>query len=174
MVLPENLEEIVMIYYDTKFYLSPEQVNWANNLMIDIFGSMIYKASEGNPLLKLSPHDLLSSGKRILFENQKEWWTKSSTNQTSDQIVFYPALWTHQFSANSLVEFPDCSIEGDHDWYGNQWVRALDGSFIEAATRCGVQIASGDYTNPDDVKFYVWSWDFGQPSAASGCVAILP
>jgi len=36
--------------------------------------------------------------------------------------------------------------------YGSQWVRALDGSFLEAATRCGVQLASGDYINPDDMK----------------------
>jgi hypothetical protein len=174
MVLPENTEEIVMIYYDTKFYLSPEQVNWANNLMMDIFGSMVYKVELGNPLLKYSPKDMLAMGKRIMFENQKEWWTNSSTNQTSDQIVFYPALWSHQFSADSLQEFPDCSVEGDKNWYGKQWVRALDGSFVEAATRCGVQVASGDYTNPDDMKFYVWSWDLSEPSMKDGCVALLP
>jgi thiamine monophosphate kinase len=47
-------------------------------------------------------------------------------------------------------------ISGDADWYGKQQVRSLDGSFIEAATRCGVQVVSGDYTNPDEMKFFVW------------------
>jgi hypothetical protein len=53
-------------------------------------------------------------------------------------------------------------------------VRALDGSFTEAATRCGVQVVSGDYTNPDDVKFNIWSFDYSEPSLSTGCIAQLP
>ena len=134
MMLPENLEEIVMIYYDTKFYFTPEQVTKAHGIMASVFGSMIYKASEGNPLLKYSPQDFLARGQRVMFENLKECWTHS---RDGEQFVFYPALWTHQFDASKFTEFPDCAVEGDRDWYGKQWVRALDGSFLEAATRCG-------------------------------------
>lgn len=170
MELPENAQDIFVIYYDTKFYLSPEQVTQANNEMLEIFGSSIWTPKDGNPL-QVKVKDMLAAGKRIIFENQKECW---STPSSGDSLVFYPALWTHQFSADALVEFPACSIEGDTAWYGKQWVRALDSSFFEAATRCGVQVASGDYTNPDDMKFYVWSWDYGQPSRADGCVAITP
>ncbi len=119
MSLPENSQEIIMIYYDTKFYLSPEQVEQANTIMKNIFGEWIYKAQDGNPLLKYTIQDFLQSGKRIMFENQKECWTNSTS---SEQIVFYPALWNaHQFSSDSLTEFPDCSVEGDKAWYGKEW-----------------------------------------------------
>lgn len=171
MMLPQNLNEIIMVYFDTKFYLSPDQVTESNNLILSIFGDMVFKASEGNPVTwKVS--ELLSKNKRIMFENQKECWSKPASG---DQLVFYPALWdAHQFSADSLQEFPSCAIAGDNSWYGNTWVRALDGSVTEAATRCGVPIVSGNYLNPDDLKFNVWSWDQQEPSSADGCVAMLP
>jgi hypothetical protein len=35
-------------------------------------------------------------------------------------------------------------------------------------------VVSGDYTNPDDVQFNVWSWDYSEPSLSTGCVAQLP
>ncbi len=92
-------------------------------------------------------------GKRVIFENQKDCWL---TPSEGTPLVFTPALWTHQFGADSFQEFPACIIEGDSDWYGKQQVRSLDGSFIEAATKCGVQVVSGDYTNPDEMKFFVW------------------
>lgn len=39
-------------------------------------------------------------------------------------------------------------------------VRALsEFGITEAATRCGVNIVSPDYINPDDMKMFVWSWD---------------
>lgn len=170
MVLPENAQDLFVLYLDTKFYLSPDQVSQANKEISAVFGSLLWKASDGNPL-QVRVKDMLAAGKRLLIENQKECWAEASSGE---QVVFYPALWTHQFNAESLAEFPSCGVEGDSQWYGKQWVRALDGSFTEAATRCGVQIVSGDYTNPDDMKFYVWSWDFSEPSLATGCTAMLP
>jgi hypothetical protein len=170
MMKPENLNEIVGLYIDTKFYLSPDQVTQANSQIETMFGSMLWKPSDGNPL-QTRVKDMLAMGKRIFIENQKECWTKPSSGEP---LVFYPALWTHQFGSNSMTEFPSCVVEGDSNWYGSQWVRALDGSFIEAATRCGVQLASGDYINPDDMKYYVWSWDQKEPSSSTGCVAMLP
>jgi hypothetical protein len=170
MVQPANNEEIVMVYFDTKFRLKPEQVTQANKEIQNVFGNMIWKASEGSPFnTKVS--DMLAAGKRIILENAKEDWSHPSEG---DQIVFYPTLWNHQFNSNEMTEFPGCVVEGDTNWYGTEWVRALDGSFIEAATRCAVNLASGDYLNPDDMKFYVWSWDQAEPSLADGCVAITP
>jgi hypothetical protein len=118
MTLAENSQEIIMIYYDTKFHLSSEQVDQANNLMDSIFGKMIYKAVNGNPLLKYSVGEFLEMGKRIMFENQKDCWLNSTS---TEQIVFTPALWdSHQFGPESMKEFPDCSVEGDSDWYGKK------------------------------------------------------
>lgn len=172
MIRPENTKEFVMLYFDTKFYLSPEQVSQANKEIRAIFGEMLWPASQGSPL-KYSLDQLLASKQRLVIENMKECWTKF--DEGDSQVVFYPTLWNdHQFSASDLAEFPDCSIQGDHAWYGSKWVRALDGSFIEAATRCGVQVVSKDYMNPDDMKLFVWSWDQQEPSDKDGCVAILP
>jgi len=171
MMQPTNLQEFVILYFDTKFYLSPKQVTQANNEIRAVFGDMLWPASAGIPLQN-TLSSLLSQGKRILIENMKECWSVPDEGDT--QVVFYPTLWTHQFSANSLVEFPACSVEGDTTWYGTQWVRALDGSFIEAATRCGAQVVSGNYLNPDDMKMFVWSWDQSEPSLQDGCVAMLP
>lgn len=170
MVAPANKQELVMVYFDTKFRLSPSQVTQADNEINAIFGKMVWKASEGNPL-QTKVGDMLAAGKRIIFENMKDDW---ATPESGDQVVFYPTLWTHQFNSNEMTEFPACVIEGDNDWYGKQWVRALDGSFIEAATRCGVNVVSPDYLNPDDLKFYVWSWDQDEPKLKDGCVAITP
>jgi hypothetical protein len=85
-------------------------------------------------------------------------------NKFVSPIKFTPDLWAHQFGASDFIvklhhpcthcsqEYPNCSIQGDNDWYGKKMVRALDGSFTEAATRCGVNIVSGNYQNPDDMK----------------------
>jgi len=43
LILPENLNEIIVIYLDTKFYISPEHVTNANNEIISIFGDMLWK-----------------------------------------------------------------------------------------------------------------------------------
>jgi hypothetical protein len=52
------------------------------------------------------------------------------------------------------------SVDGDSDWYGKKMVRALsENGITEAATRCGANIVSPDYINPDDMKMFVWSWD---------------
>lgn len=172
MVQPENSQEFVMLFYDTKFYLSPDQVTKANNQLRSIFGEMLYPASQGSPL-GYSLDKLLASKQRLVIENNKECWTKVAEGDSP--VVFYPTLWNeHQFSSGELMEFPNCAVEGDSNWYGNQWVRALDGSFIEAATRCGVQLVSKDYVNPDDMKLFVWSWDQQEPKLADGCVAMLP
>lgn len=60
-------------------------------------------------------------------------------------------------------------VEGDSDWYGKKMVRALsENGITEAATRCGANIVSPDYINPDDMKMFVWSWDqqVGQQSSS--------
>lgn len=173
MILPENSQEFVILYFDTKFYLSPEQVTQANKEIRNVFGEMLWPASQGSPL-GYSLEQLLANKQRILIENMKECWTKFEEGDS--QVVFYPVLWNdHQFSADGLTEFPACTVEGDTNWYGSKWVRALDGSFIEAATRCGVQIVSKDYMNPDDMKLFVWSWDQQEPKLSTdACVAMLP
>lgn len=171
MMQPKNEEEIVMLFFDTKFYLSNSSVTKANNEIRNVFGTMLWNVTDGTPLTH-RVDELLSLGKRIIIENNREEWLYPSEGKP---IVFWPTLWNnHQFGPNSFVQFPNCSIDGDMDWYGKEWVRALDGTFTEAATRCGVPVISGDYTNPDDMKFYVWSWDQMEPSDKNGCTAILP
>ena len=69
-------------------------------------------------------------------------------------------------------------MEGDSNWYGKTWVRALSAAeCTEAATRCGVNVVSSDYTNPDDMKMFVWSWDQKEPKSTDSskyCAAMLP
>jgi len=167
---PTNLNEIMVLYLDTKFRLSPDQVTDANAVITEVFGSMLWSYQDGNPL-NHTIKEMLTAGKRVMIENQKDDWMHPSEGVP---LVFTPAIWTHQFSADSFQEFPACIIEGDSSWYGSQQVRSLDGSFIEAATKCGVQVVSADYLNPDDMKFYVWSWDMDEPKLATGCTAMLP
>lgn len=170
MMLEDNLEEIVVLYFDTKINMLPEHITSGNDDILRVFGDMVWKYSEGSPL-QLTIDEMLSKNKRIVIESNKESWLKPSSG---DAVVFYPVLWSHQFGSGSFQEYPNCTVEGDTKWYGTEMVRALDGSFIEAATRCGVQIASTDYINPDDMKFYVWSWDQQEPSLIDGCTAMLP
>lgn len=171
MMLDENKEQIVMLFFDTKFYLSNSSVTKANNEILGVFGDMVWGYTEGTPLTH-KVDELLSLNKRIIIENNREEWLYPSEGKP---LVFWPTLWnSHQFGPSDFVQFPNCSVQGDQSWYGKEWVRALDGTFTEAATRCGVQIVSGDYTNPDDMKFFVWSWDQQEPSDAQGCTAILP
>lgn len=112
MLLQENSDEIVVVYFDTKFYLSPEQVTQTNELIRDTFGSMVWSYTDGSPL-QHTVEELLRSGKRIMFENAKDCWLSPSQG---DPIVFYPTIWTHQFGGSSMEEFPNCSISGDTSW----------------------------------------------------------
>jgi hypothetical protein len=171
---PENANEFVIIYYDTKFYLTPDHVAQANSEMNEIFGNRIWKVKDGNILDYTLDEIINKKGKRILFENQKDCWGTSSKPR-DDQVVFYPVLWTHQYSAGGFQEFPNCTIENDADWYGKEFVRAFDQDLsTEAAVRCGSTVVSPDYINPDDLKSWVWSWDYGEPKSADGCTAMSP
>lgn len=163
-------DEIVMLYLDTKFPPFPEQATKGNKDMLDVFGDMIFLPGEGDPR-NFTIRQLLAMGKRIIVEDHEEGWMHPSEGPV---VVFNPDLWAHQFSADAFFEYPNCTIEGDSDWYGKEMVRALDGSFTEAATRCGVNIVSGDYQNPDSMQLFVWSWDLKEPRFAGGCPAIMP
>lgn len=57
--------------------------------------------------------------------------------------------------------------------YGNRFVRSLDGTFVEAATRCGVNIVSGNYWQSDMMEPFVWSFARGEDLNATGCVSLL-
>lgn len=105
---PDNLNDIMVLYLDTKFQLRPEQVTAANNMILNVFGDMLWKYTEGSPL-NHTIKEMLSLGKRVIIENQKDCWMSPSEG---DPIVFTPALWTHQFSADAFQEFPACIVEG--------------------------------------------------------------
>jgi hypothetical protein len=52
-----------------------------------------------------------------------------------------------------------------------------DKQLLTSICRCGVNIISSDYTNPDDMKLFVWSWDQQEPkflNSSTHCVAMLP
>jgi hypothetical protein len=108
MTLKENSEEIVVLYFDTKFYLTPNQVTQANKEIIKEFGPLLFKYTDGNPLEK-TVKEIISSGKRVIIENAKDCWTKPLVGE---QVVFYPTLWTHQFGAEAIEEYPSCVVEG--------------------------------------------------------------
>mmetsp|Transcript_3873 Transcript_3873/g.5328 ORF Transcript_3873/g.5328 Transcript_3873/m.5328 type:complete len:453 (+) Transcript_3873:62-1420(+) len=171
LVLPENSQEVVVLFLDTKFRLTPEQVTQGNEVIRKVFGSLLWAYTDGSPLTH-TVREMVTRNKRVVIENNKDSWLSPAVGQP---LVFYPTLWTHQFGASSFQEFPSCVVEGDSSWFGSQWVRALDGSFLEAASRCGVQLASSDYVNPDDMQLLVWSWQQGQPKGDGGdCVAMGP
>jgi hypothetical protein len=135
----ENLEDVVVLFLDTKFYLSPLHVTKANKDILSVFGTMLWTYTDGNPFGH-TVDDLLSKKKRVIIENNKEEWLHPSVGKP---IVFFPPLWSHQFDSKSFEEFPSCSVEGDQEWYGNTWVRALaDNTMTEPGTRCGVQLSS--------------------------------
>jgi len=135
----ENLEDVVVLFLDTKFYLSPLHVTKANKDILSVFGTTLWTYTDGNPFGH-TVDDLLSKKKRVIIENNKEEWLHPSVGKP---IVFFPPLWSHQFDSKSFEEFPSCSVEGDQDWYGNTWVRALaDNTMTEPGTRCGVQLSS--------------------------------
>ncbi len=52
-------------------------------------------------------------------------------------------------------------------------MRALDGSFPEAATACGVNVVSGNYWQSDLQKLFVWSFAETTNLSTQGCVATL-
>ena len=128
LTLPGNENEIMVLYLDTKFQLNPDQVTQANKAIVDVFGGMLWKYTDGNPLQHTVKEMLTSgahlhfihfpqlimtyffAGKRVIFENQKDCWMKPSQGEP---LVFTPALWTHQFGAGSFQEFPNCTVEGE-------------------------------------------------------------
>lgn len=165
---PENADEVVMVYYDTKPLTVdlPSQATAIYSSMIDVFGEEhIWKVADGDPLAK-SADELVKAGKRIIFEDHDKGYNHPSKG---DVLVFASDLWKKQFGASSLAAFPNCSIGGDDGWYGNEFVRALSTaeSFGPAAMRCAVNIVSPDYIMPGDMTQYVWTFgslaDMGRP-----------
>lgn len=90
MVLPENSEEIVVIYLDTKFRLKPEQVTLGNEAIRKAFGSLLWTPSDGSPL-EFTPRQMRAKGKRVVIENAKDCWLSPSHGQP---LVFYPTVST--------------------------------------------------------------------------------
>lgn len=184
MLLEENMDEFVMLYIDTKIFRPQQQyIDQGNKDILSVFGrEMVYAPGDGDPL-QASIADMVAAGKRLIIENQQEAWLAPSEGEA---LVFAPVLWKHQFNTDDLGEYPSCTVEGDSDWYGQTMVRALGASgTTEAGTRCGVNLVSSDYTNPDEMKMFVWSWDQMEPkhtnkarlnvsSETAYCVAILP
>lgn len=165
-----NPDQFVVLYLDTKFPPTPHQAARGNQDMLNVFGSQIFLPSEGDPRL-LTVRQLMDMGKRVIFEDHENGWLHPAQGPA---VVFTPDLWDHQFGASDFQQYPNCSIEGDADWYGKKMVRALDGSFPEAATRCAVNVVAGNYQNPDSMQFFVWSWDVNEPRVPGGCPAMLP
>lgn len=175
MMLEKNKEEFVMLYIDTKMFITEQKyIDQGNVDILAVFGrEMVFAPADGDPL-QMSIADMAASGKRVILENQKTEWLNPSEGEA---LVFAPVLWKHQFNTDDLVEYPNCTVEGDSDWYGKAMVRALGASgTTEAGTRCGVNLVSSDYTNPDDMKMFVWSWDQKEPThtGVEYCTAMLP
>lgn len=58
--------------------------------------------------------DLYSLGKRVIFEDHEEGWLHPTSG---DAIVFVPDLFDFQFSSPSFIPYPNCSIQGESNWY---------------------------------------------------------
>lgn len=53
-------------------------------------------------------------GKRVIFEDHEEGWLHPTSG---DAIVFVPDLFDFQFSSPSFIPYPNCSIQGESNWY---------------------------------------------------------
>ncbi|ETO32907.1 hypothetical protein RFI_04209 [Reticulomyxa filosa] len=156
--LDTNVNDFVIVYFDTKWDILPEQAEWGTNQLISIFGDAIFTPEDQKQLFNgtwPSLSDLIyTHGKRLLFENQKEGWTK--VNGT--YVVFTPTIWNpYQYGADGLEVFPKCLIQYNFT-YGVSFTRALDDtvedssgiqrqyrSIIDTATRCGSNIVRFNY-----------------------------
>ncbi len=109
MMLPENKEEVLIIYIDTKIFLpQQEYIDKGNEDILSVFGrDILFTPGDGNPL-EQTVNSLVASGKRLIIENNQDVWLHPSSGEV---LVFYPTLWSHQFDTADLQEFPDCTGE---------------------------------------------------------------
>eukprot|EP01032_Pedospumella_encystans_P027447 gene27447-31023_t len=77
MMLEENKEQVVGLFFDTKFFMSNMSVTKANNDIRKVFGNMLWPVTEGTPLTH-KVDELLSSNKRIFIEANREEWLHPS------------------------------------------------------------------------------------------------
>jgi hypothetical protein len=73
-----------------------------------------FRGNNNSPLtLDLRDGSYLT-GKRVIFEDHEEGWLHPTSG---DAIVFVPDLFDFQFSSPSFIPYPNCSIEGESNWY---------------------------------------------------------
>ena len=176
--LDANPSEVAVLYLDVKpeCVSLPSQASSAYADMVAALGAdrilRVKDAGAGGPL-SFSRDELLQKGIRVVFEDHDDGWKTPAHGE--DVLVFTPDLWNHQFSAQSLVPFPNCSIEGEPfaSWYtpvaaradpsltkpyvrGLGWGRTTMGDDVAGAMKCGVNILSSNYIAPADLEGYVW------------------
>ena len=176
--LDAHPEEVVVLYLDVKPLCVelPSQTSSAYADMAAVFGLdrilHVKDAGAGGPL-SWSRAALLAKGIQVVFEDHDKGWNQPKHRE--DILVFTPDLWSHQFSADALLPFPNCSIEGEafSSWYtpasattdpmmtkpyvrGLGWGRTTAGDDVAGAMKCGVNILSSNYIEPADLAGYVW------------------
>lgn len=185
LTLPENEEEIIVIYYDAKTLFTPHQVDNAINTAVEIFGDKIFTRAEKELLGRWpSAQELITRRKQIILECNSEHFSQS-------RIVFYPTLSSkenggNQFSVERFTPFPHCAIDDAAFNYGQGFFRPLDHSIskgpamqvdpIKMITRedirnfvnCGINTMALDNVQPSYIAEMIWSWAPGEPTA-NGC-----
>ena len=87
-----NLNEFVIVYFDTKWDILKYQAEWGINFLQETFGDMIFTPNELKTMYNNEWPSLneliINQGKRLLFENVKEGWAEAK-----DSFIFTPPLW---------------------------------------------------------------------------------
>ncbi|HLF67115.1 MAG TPA: hypothetical protein VI522_05805, partial [Gammaproteobacteria bacterium] len=186
--LPENNQEIIVLYYDVKSPFVQDQVKQAINTTTQIFGDRIFSQAEKESLGRWpTANELINAGKQVIVESNSDSFKDS-------EIIFYPKLTDEknggdQFTAEKFTPFPHCAIKGIPNRYGQEFFRALDHSVakgpalqpdpdkminvqdIRNFVNCGVSTMALDQVQPSYIAEMIWSWDVNEPTAW-GCAVM--
>lgn len=173
--LPENKEEIIVIYYDVKSPFIDSQVKEAVKTTLEVFGDRIFTPADKEILGRWpTAKELIVMGKQVIFECNSESFEHSD-------LIFYPRLTSdtyggRQFSVDRFTPFPHCAIDGEQYHYGGGFFRPLDHSIakgpalqpdpkqmikpqdIRNFVDCGISTMGLDNVQPSAIAEMIWSW----------------
>jgi hypothetical protein len=182
--LPQNSQEIVGLFLDNR--VPDYNIQTVVDDITNVLGSMLitpgYIANTYGGVWP-SAQQLVKLNKRVFVEtNCYNPNNYTGTNITT--VAFYPTLWdAYQDDPDTVEPFPNCTIQNDPTWYGNSWVRILEGTVvwfpdyderssggvfdrqagIADMMNCGVGNIAISNFGPDVLPGLVWTWAAGEP-----------
>eukprot|EP00004_Rigifila_ramosa_P006690 TRINITY_DN1760_c1_g1_i1.p1 TRINITY_DN1760_c1_g1~~TRINITY_DN1760_c1_g1_i1.p1 ORF type:complete len:475 (-),score=68.95 TRINITY_DN1760_c1_g1_i1:66-1457(-) len=191
LTLPQNTEEFIILYYDTKFTPSPEIVLEAVEPLYEVFGPRLFTNIERETLFPTrwpTLGELFGLGKQIMVENNADIFLAVDLARDT---IFTPTSWSSsrggsQFGFGSFSPFPACTVNNQF-YYNLALIRGLDGSIskgpvsqsskgltesdMQQLWECGVNTVGVDQMQADYMPYFVWSWAPGQPTGP-GCTVM--